>query len=323
MVKFDDYYYGGEADQYTFYRIPKALFTNDRYKVLSDGAKILYGLMLDRMGLSIKNNWLDEQDRVYIYFTLEDVQEYMNCQRDKGMKLLAELDTDKGVGLIERVKQGLGKPAIIYVKKFLTVTDLQGSVFPTSGLHDLPTSVSRNKRPLDYGKTDPNNIKSNNTELNDTENIIPSCRTEPPVAADVTDRIEQHTAEVREQIGYDDFALAHPQDMRLLDEIVAIIVDAVLTNSESVRIDGEIKPRKLLRHQLRQLDYETVEHVVAQFKGHTGRIRKKRQFILTMLYNASMEIDAHRANENCESSLKLDADSDDTEMERMFREGDI
>ena len=101
------YYYGNEADQYTFYRLPKTLFTNNRYKDLSDGAKILYGLMLDRMSLSIKNAWLDEQNRVYIYFTLEDVQEYMNCQRDKGMKLLAELDTDKGVGLIERVKQGL------------------------------------------------------------------------------------------------------------------------------------------------------------------------------------------------------------------------
>lgn len=125
------YYYGNEADQYTFYRLPKALFTNNRYKDLSDGAKILYGLMLDRMGLSSKNGWTDEQDRVYIYFTLEDVQEYMNCQRDKGMKLLAELDTVKGVGLIERVKQGLGKPAIIYVRKFFNATDLQTSEKPT------------------------------------------------------------------------------------------------------------------------------------------------------------------------------------------------
>jgi hypothetical protein len=146
------YYYGNEADQYTFYRLPKALFTNSRYKGLSDGAKILYGLMFDRMGLSMKNGWLDEQNRVYIYFTLEDVQEYMNCQRDKGMKLLAELDTAKGVGLIERVKQGLGKPTIIYVRKFFEGTDLQTSEKPTSGLPDLPTSAHRHIRPLDYGK---------------------------------------------------------------------------------------------------------------------------------------------------------------------------
>ena len=82
-----EYFYGNEADQYTFYRLPKVLFTAPQYKPLLDGAKILYGLMLDRMALSMKNGWLDKQNRIYIYFTLEDVQEYMNCQRDKGMKM--------------------------------------------------------------------------------------------------------------------------------------------------------------------------------------------------------------------------------------------
>ena len=79
-----DYYYGSEAEQYTFYRFPKALFSNDRYKAMSDSAKILYGLMLDRMGLSLKNGWLDKENRVFIYFTLEDLQEYMNCGHNKG-----------------------------------------------------------------------------------------------------------------------------------------------------------------------------------------------------------------------------------------------
>ena len=113
------YYYGDAADQYTFYRLPKVLFTDNRYKVLSDSAKILYGLMLDRMGLSLKNGWLDEGNKVYIYFTLEDVQEYMSCKHEKAVKLLAELDTGKGIGLIERVKRGQGKPTIIYVRKFV------------------------------------------------------------------------------------------------------------------------------------------------------------------------------------------------------------
>ena len=87
------YYHGNEADQYTFYRLPKLLFTHGRYKELSDGAKILYGLMLDRMGLSVKNSWLDEQDRVYIIFTLENVQEYMNCKHDKAIKMLAKINS--------------------------------------------------------------------------------------------------------------------------------------------------------------------------------------------------------------------------------------
>jgi len=108
-----DYYYGNEADQYTFYRLPKALFTNKRYKGLSDSAKLLYGLVLDRMGLSNKNGWYDEKNRVYIIFTLESIQELMNCKHEKAVKLLAELSIDKGVGLIERVRRGQGKPSKI------------------------------------------------------------------------------------------------------------------------------------------------------------------------------------------------------------------
>ena len=66
-----DYFYGTEAEQYTFYRIPKVLFTDPGFRRITADAKILYGLMLDRMGLSIRNGWLDEQERVFIYFTLE------------------------------------------------------------------------------------------------------------------------------------------------------------------------------------------------------------------------------------------------------------
>ncbi|MCI6432951.1 MAG: replication initiator protein A [Lachnospiraceae bacterium] len=122
MAKYDiefDYYHGYESEQFAFYRIPKVLFTDDYFKDLSSDAKVLYGLMLDRMSLSVKNQWIDENERVYIIFTLEQVMQYMNCGKDKGVKILAELDTGKGIGLIERVKRGLGRPDIIYVKSFL------------------------------------------------------------------------------------------------------------------------------------------------------------------------------------------------------------
>ena len=66
-----DYFYGDEAEQFTFYRIPKVLFTDPSYRRISSDAKILYGLMLDRMGLSVRNGWLDEYNRVFIFFTLE------------------------------------------------------------------------------------------------------------------------------------------------------------------------------------------------------------------------------------------------------------
>lgn len=82
-----DYFYGDEAEQFTFYRIPKVLFTDPSYRRISSDAKILYGLMLDRMGLSVRNGWLDEYNRVFIFFTLEDALEYLCCGHTKAVAL--------------------------------------------------------------------------------------------------------------------------------------------------------------------------------------------------------------------------------------------
>ncbi len=118
-----DYFRGMEAEQYSFYRIPKMLFTMECFRGLSCEAKVLYGLMLDRMGLSIKNRWFDEENRVYIVFTVEEIAEMMNCGTQKAVKLVKELDADKGIGLIEKKRLGLGKPNVIYVKNFMTVNE--------------------------------------------------------------------------------------------------------------------------------------------------------------------------------------------------------
>lgn len=116
-----DYYYGDESNQFAFYRIPRQLITGEAFKKLSTDAKLLYGLLLDRMGLSAKNGWYDDMGRVFIYYTLDEIQEDLNCGHEKAVRLLAELDTGKkGFGLIERVKQGQGRPTKIYVKRFTT-----------------------------------------------------------------------------------------------------------------------------------------------------------------------------------------------------------
>ncbi|SHK10726.1 Replication initiator protein A (RepA) N-terminus [Hespellia stercorisuis DSM 15480] len=114
-----NYYYGQESDMYTFYRIPKLLFTHEYFRELSSDAKILYGLMLDRMSLSIKNEWFDDQNRAYIYFSVENIMELLNCGKNKAVKILQELDSEQGIGLIEKRRQGFGKANVIYVKNFV------------------------------------------------------------------------------------------------------------------------------------------------------------------------------------------------------------
>ena len=116
-----DYFYGAQAEQYAFFRIPMLLIKDDYFnKNLSDAAKLLYGLMLDRLSLSVKNNWFDEENRVFIIYTIEQIMIDLNCGRDKAIKIMAELDEDKGIGLIKRIRQGFGKPAIIYVYNFMS-----------------------------------------------------------------------------------------------------------------------------------------------------------------------------------------------------------
>ena len=83
-----DYFYGAEAEQFSFYRIPKVLFTEERFRSVSAEAKVLYGLLLDRMSLSAKNGWQDKENRVYIIFTIEDIMEAMGCADQKAGKLL-------------------------------------------------------------------------------------------------------------------------------------------------------------------------------------------------------------------------------------------
>ena len=115
-----EYFYGKQSSQYAFYRILKQLFTDSQFDALSIEAKLLYGMMIDRMELSQKNGWIDAQGRVYIYFTVDDVKDRLHCANDKAVRLMRELDSDKGIGLIESVRQGLGKPNLIYVRNFVS-----------------------------------------------------------------------------------------------------------------------------------------------------------------------------------------------------------
>lgn len=145
-----DYYYGIEAEQFSFYRVPRLLIKDARFRELSSDAKLLYGLMLDRLALSIKNGWLDEENRVYIHYTMDNIMEDLGCAKEKCAKVLAELDSKKGIGLIEKKRQGLGKPDIIYVKNFATLdtekTPEEDAGSPTDTDHSTEVRKSNFKR---------------------------------------------------------------------------------------------------------------------------------------------------------------------------------
>ena len=159
-----DYYYGVEAEQFSFYRVPRLLIKDERFKGLSSDAKLLYGLMLDRMSLSMKNGWLDDENRAYIIYTIDNIREDLGCSKEKAVKVLAELDKAKGIGLVEKIRRGLGKPDIIYVKNFIiqdegrkepSNADVSAEVGKTDFKRsEKPTSGSQESRLQEVGKTD-------------------------------------------------------------------------------------------------------------------------------------------------------------------------
>ena len=171
------YFYGREAEQYSFYKIPKLLFTEEYFKKISVEAKVLYGLMLDRMSLSMKNQWLDEEGRAYIYYSLDDIMEALGCSNKKAISIMKELDTDAGIGLIEKKRQGQGKPTMIYLKQFVIqdfqkcknyTSDEKTAISEVKNLHVLKckNDMSRSE---EFTHQEVKKLHTNKTNINNTE----------------------------------------------------------------------------------------------------------------------------------------------------------
>lgn len=227
-----DYFRGDESEQFRFYRIPKALFTDNRYKDISAEAKVLYGLMLDRMSISLKNNWLDG-DRVFVYFTLEETQELLGCAHTKAVRLFAELDTIKGIGLIERKKQGMGRPTKIFIKKFSTPsrspplssgevkTSQNGKSYSTQCQQEALTSqIGKLRLPetgsQDFSKKDGIDTYINNTDFNDTDFSSSSV-----YAGDFED---EEVRQLKKDIEYAYFEEEMPDKLPIIDCLTGIIL---------------------------------------------------------------------------------------------------
>ena len=294
------YFYGSEAEQYSFYRIPKVLLTDQRYRGVSMEAKVLYGLMLDRMGLSVRSGWLDSEGRVYIYFTLEDALEALGCGKDKAVRLFKELDTTSGIGLIERRKQGQGRPARVYVKNF-TLPPASGECAPAPALEgpqfqtsEIPKSALLEKRSQDCGKSAAIKTDKNNTEFSDTE---PSIYPPPPSPSRRQrgtkvrmDQMDAYRALIRENISYRDLIRDHPYTADLIDGYVELMVEVCCTQRETVRVNQEDLPAGVVRSRFLELNREHILYVMEAMQRNTKQVANIRGYILSALYNAPVTI---------------------------------
>ena len=275
-----DYFYGAQAEQFSFYRVPKVLFTKEQFKQLSAEAKILYGIMLDKLNLSVKNKWVDEKGRVYIIYTIEQIMADMNCADQKATKLLDELE--KKCGLIERKRQGLGKPNLIFVKNF--ITGVEGSMMARIQNRENHDSGAVNITTVDYPKSRGINTNHNNTENSDI-NPIQSGFDEDGIS-----ERNEYERYFRESLSIDVLLRENLGEEETILGILDLMVDVCCSKRSVIRIAGDDKPLAVVKSRFMKLNAEHIRYVLKCLSENTTRVRNIRQYLLTALYNAPATI---------------------------------
>ena len=275
-----DYFYGAQAEQFSFYRVPKVLFTKEQFKQLSAEAKILYGIMLDKLDLSVKNKWGDEKGRVYIIYTIEQIMEDMNCADQKATKLLDELE--KKCGLIERKRQGLGKPNLIFVKNF--ITGVEGSLMAQIQNRENHDSGVVNITTADYPKSRGINTNHNNTENSDI-NPIRSGFDEDGIS-----ERNEYERYFRESLSIDVLLRENLGEEETILGILDLLVDVCCSKRSVIRIAGDDKPLAVVKSRFMKLNAEHIRYVLKCLSENTTKVRNIRQYLLTALYNAPATI---------------------------------
>ena len=271
-----DYFYGQSGELFSYFRIPKALFQDSRFRQLSTDARTLYGILLDRMSLSAKNGWLDEQGRVYIIYTVREVQESLCCAEHKAVKLFRELEQ---ADLIERKRRGLGRPSLIFVKNFSTAV---------SKMHPLNCANSNSGAVQNAVQEQPK-PQCNKTDKNKTERNKP----DPIHSGNIREQLEDYFYQALE---VELLFRLHPDDEDTIYQIVDLLVDTCSTKRKMLRIAGDDKPAEVVRSRLKKLNADHIRFVLGCLSETTVPVRNMKQYLLASLYNAPTTMSLYYQN---------------------------
>lgn len=273
-----DYFYGQSGEMFSYFRVPKILFRDIKFKDLSTDAKTLYGILLDRMGLSVKNGWLDEQGRVYIIFPVQEVMDALGCADNKATKLFRELEK---FGLIERKRRGLGKPNLIYVKNFAD---------PRFRNREKNGSGAADSAQPEAAKQRRNKTEWNNTEMSETDPFL----SEEGDGADERTRLEEYFMQSLEA---DLLLRVCPDEEDTIDQIVNLLVDTCSSKRRMLRVAGDDKPAEVVRSRFMKLNADHIRFVLKCLAESTAPVRNMKQYLLAALYNAPTTMQLYYQNQ--------------------------
>ena len=276
-----DYFYGQAGKLFSFYRIPKALFQEQRFQNLSTDAKTLYGILLDRMSLSVKNEWFDKQGRVFIIFTIEDVKRTLRCADNKATRLLRELEE---FGLIERKRRGQGKPCLVYVKNFSSESSKE-----SVKNRDNDDSCGSKIACQDPVKSRGIKKKENKAEMNNTNPIL-SDESEKMKNRELLEEYFSRSLEIELLLRL------YPDDEDTIYQIVDLLVDTCDSKRKLIRIAGDDKPAEVVLSRLKKLNADHIRFVLDCLAANTSPIRNMKQYLLAALFNAPTTIQLYYQN---------------------------
>ena len=279
-----DYIHSAETEQFSFLRVPKILLQNDTFKGISAEAKLLYSILFDRTELSNRNGWRDDQDRVYIIFTIAEITESMNCGNKKAIQLLDELEHK--AGLIERKRQGLGKPNLIYVKSFYRTVDKYGERHFLKCQNDTSGSVKATS--LEVSESHSNKTNDKKTDLNDTDlSFLPGRESKR------NDAYAQYEAYFREELEIPILIQGNRTEKETLEGILDLLAETCSSRRKTIRIAGDDKPIEIVKGRLMKLNSLHIQYVLDCLKENTTYVRDMKQYLLTTLFNAPVTIDSY------------------------------
>jgi len=280
----NDYLYDVDEAQYSFVRVPKLLLQHEAYQRISSEAKLLYSLLLDRVSLSHKNGWKDKQNRIYIIYPIAEVMEEMNCGKNKAVQLLDELE--QKAGLIERKRQGLGKPNLIYVKSFSRTVDNFGERHFLK--FENQTSGGLNIKPQEVSESNPTNTDNKKTDINQTDlSFLPGRESKR------NDAYAQYEAYFREELEIPILIQGNRSEKETLEGILDLLAETCSSKRKTIRIAGDDKPIEIVKNRLMKLNSLHIQYVLDCLKENTTYVRDMKQYLLTTLFNAPVTIDSY------------------------------
>ena len=284
-----DYFYEEQSENYVFYRTPKVLCTDEPFRRLSSDAKLLYGILLDRIQLSKKNHWIDENGRVFVYMTVSSIEYAIGRCHQKSCKVLDELDK---IGLIERCKQGQGKPTRIYVKNFGAVWDTYTQKYVNH------TQGSMSFIPQEVCKSYSNNTEINNTDFNNINPILSETSVDNSIRIYSDKDTDKDERENYREYLFDrlDMAILYENyryDRETIDAILDLLLDTICSKRKTIRIAGDDKPVSVVKSQFLKLNSMHIEYVMDCMKKNGSKVRNIKQYLLAALYNAPLTMQSY------------------------------